>query len=130
MSEDGRYRVLAVITDAGHRQLLEVSLQRSQWELEFVSSIREVMRRMEEDAAPVVICDVECGDWRVLVGEGPLPLVVVTSRLADEQLWQEVLSAGGYDVLPVPFDKRDLFRVLSVAGSHWRHRQWLTAAMA
>jgi len=89
---------------------------------------------MEEDAAPVVICDVECGDWQVLVGEGPLPLVVVTSRLADEQLWQDVLSAGRYDVLTVPFDKRDLFRVLSVAGSHWRHRHrrsaGMTAAMA
>jgi DNA-binding response OmpR family regulator len=39
----------------------------------------------------------------------------VTSRLADERLWAEVLSLGGYDVLMKPFDVSEVYRVIRLA---------------
>ena len=51
--------------------------------------------------------------------------VVVWSRLADEQMWSEVLLCGGYDVIPEPFDGVE---VLRVAGSAWREAAEATAA--
>jgi DNA-binding response OmpR family regulator len=48
------------------------------------------------------------------------PLLLVTSRHADENLWAEVLNLGGYDVLLKPFDGAEVTRVVAMA-----RRQWL-----
>lgn len=38
--------------------------------------------------------------------------LIVTSRTADEALWADVLNRGGFDVLPRPFDREELRRVV------------------
>ncbi len=45
------------------------------------------------------------------------PLLIVTSRLADENLWAEALNLGAWDVLAKPFDSDEVLRVLSSASS-------------
>lgn len=50
------------------------------------------------------------------------PLLIVTSRLADERLWAEVLNEGGWDVLAKPFDATEVVRVVETAWQHWRWR--------
>jgi DNA-binding NtrC family response regulator len=42
-------------------------------------------------------------------------VLVVTSKLADESLWAEVLNLGGYDVLAQPFDGEEVTRVVRSA---------------
>ena len=122
MFDRRRYRILAVIADAATRRSLEMVVGQWQWDVEFVYRVEDAVRRQREELAPVVICEASgVGDWRRLVGES-LPLVVVISHLADDALWQEVLQAGGYDVLRIPLEGRELGKVLEVAGSHWRHR--------
>ena len=44
-----------------------------------------------------------------------MPNLVVTSRLADDRLWAEVLNLGGWDVLSTPFEAAELIRVLFAA---------------
>lgn len=128
---DQRYRVLAVVADAATRRSLEAVIGAWEWEVEFVYRVEEAVRRQREELAPVVICEAYgVGDWRQLVRDREaLPFVVVVNRLADEALWQEVLRAGGYDVLRVPVERRELGRVLEVAGSHWRHRSVAAPAL-
>ena len=41
--------------------------------------------------------------------------MIVTSRLADDRLWAEVLNLGGYDVLAKPFDASEVARVVGTA---------------
>jgi FixJ family two-component response regulator len=41
--------------------------------------------------------------------------VIVTSRLADDCLWAEVLNLGSYDLLMKPFDGEETVRVLAMA---------------
>jgi DNA-binding response OmpR family regulator len=50
------------------------------------------------------------------------PLLIVTSRLADERLWAEALNLGAYDVLAKPFDKREVIRTVTAAWLHWANR--------
>jgi len=48
------------------------------------------------------------------------PLLVVTSRKADDTLWSEVLNLGGYDVLAQPYERAEVVRILSLAWLHWK----------
>ena len=47
------------------------------------------------------------------------PQLVVTSRLADDSMWAEVLNWGGYDVLVEPFDRNEVARVIASARRHF-----------
>ena len=48
------------------------------------------------------------------------PILIVSSRLADECMWAEALNFGAYDVLAKPFDTEEVIRVLSLG---WLHRK-------
>jgi DNA-binding response OmpR family regulator len=72
---------------------------------------------------PVVIAerDLATGNWKDALAaiqqlQDP-PLLVVTSRLADEYLWAEALNFGAHDVLAKPFRASELKWVLESA---WR----------
>jgi DNA-binding response OmpR family regulator len=75
----------------------------------------------EKAGISVVMCERELpdGTWREVLaqvdGMPDPPVVVVTSRLADDRLWGEVLNLGGYDVLMKPFEAEEVFRVVSLA---------------
>ena len=47
------------------------------------------------------------------------PSVIVTSRLADDRLWAEVLNLGAYDVLAKPFDRTEAIRAVGAAWRAW-----------
>ncbi len=56
------------------------------------------------------------------------PLLIVTSRLADEYLWAEALNLGAWDVLAKPFDREEVSRVLGFAWRHWQDRHGIHKA--
>jgi len=67
------------------------------------------------------------------------PPLIVTSRLADERLWAEVLNLGAFDVIAKPFDRMETMRVISAAWRAWggrlparkeRHKHMVAAADA
>jgi hypothetical protein len=45
--------------------------------------------------------------------------VLVYTAQADDRLWLEVLSSGGYDLLQVPFNRDEVFRLFSLASHKW-----------
>jgi DNA-binding response OmpR family regulator len=75
-----------------------------------------------------VVCerDLPDGTWRDVLeqlgSEPGRPVLIVTSNLADEWLWAEVLNLGGCDVLAKPFDAEDTRHVLETA--YLRRRDW------
>jgi DNA-binding NtrC family response regulator len=101
-------------------------LRRSAWKLVVRSSWSEALDQLRRNPVPVVICDAELAEsnWRLLLeGLAALPQqpsLIVSSRLADERLWAEVLNLGGYDVLPTPFDADEVYRVSFQA---WQYRE-------
>jgi DNA-binding response OmpR family regulator len=73
------------------------------------------------DRVPVIVCerDLPDGTWKDILGDTAAfpnpPALVVTSRLADEYLWAEVLNLGCYDLLAKPFSEPEVKRVLAAA---------------
>lgn len=89
-------------------------------------TIAEAMRFLEHNPAPVIFCNrhLPDGNWRDLseaaAGRGLQANVIVTSRLADDRLWAEVLNLGGYDVLATPLNASEVFQAVESA-SGWRY---------
>jgi len=84
---------------------------------------------LDTDTPAVVMCDQHLpdGSWKdlleVMASVSDPPPLVVTSRLADERLWAEVLNLGGYDLLTRPLDRCEVRRVLGLARLH-RFGRW------
>ncbi len=96
-------------------------LKDSCWRLSAATGCVDAIARHARDRMAIVVCEstLPSGSWRDLlrhVSECPdPPVLIVTSRLADEYLWAEVLNLGGYDVLAKPFDKQEVLWVLASA---------------
>ena len=88
-----------------------------------VSTAKTILLRRD---VSVILCerDLKPGTWIEMLEyttslQRP-PALIVTSRLADDRLWSEVLNLGGWDVLAKPFDRCEVSRSVESA---WRHRQ-------
>ncbi len=81
---------------------------------------------LREHALGVVIADAELADgyWTDLLeglsGLACPPHLVVSTPMADERLWAEVLNLGGYDVLLTPFEPDEVLRVSTGAWLAWK----------
>ncbi len=69
--------------------------------------------------------------WRDLLEEAAamreVPPVIVTTRVVDDALWMEALSAGAFDILTKPLDPEEVRRVISLS---WRGARDLRALKA
>jgi hypothetical protein len=99
----------------------------SKWTLNISLTLASAMSALRGSRIPIVLCerDLLPGTWKEMLALLTLmaspPLLIVTSRLADEYLWAEALNLGAYDVLAKPFDAGEVARVVSLAWLHWKH---------
>jgi CheY-like chemotaxis protein len=102
------------------------------WEIREAATYAEAVGMLNNPRIAVTICDTEIaeGNWQVLLADlqrrANPPNFIVSSRLADERLWAEVLNLGGYDVLVQPFDRREVLRVTYMAWLAWRQKITVT----
>lgn len=98
------------------RGLSEIG-QRHHWTLRRCEVLGDALEQIETELPTLVLCDAVW--WHEL-----LPLleqrlqgipVVVFTPLADEDLWLDVMEAGGYDVLLAPFSERELLHTVHAA---------------
>ncbi len=84
------------------------------------SDRKEAIRLLRSIKPHAVICEevLADGDWRGLLvdlqREGTTPLIV-TSRIANDRLWAEVLNLGAYDLVATPFARDEISRVVKMA---------------
>ncbi len=103
------------------------------WKLHTGTTAQRATALLRIDRIPIVICesDLRPGSWRDLLEETAVmahsPLLIVTSRLADERLWADVLNVGGWDVPAKPFDRTEVIRVVESAWQHWHAQNRLPA---
>lgn len=118
--------VLAISPYEDDHVFLSNAFGHSKWHIYGVRTWREALTYLSEHVTAVVVCERDLPDcsWREVLSElGRLPgtpVLIVTSRLADDELWAEVLNLGGYDVLMKPFDQAEVFRVISLAWLNWK----------
>lgn len=114
--------------DEDHQNLRRI-LQHTQWQQSDAHTQAEALAFVEDQPPSVAICESELpdGTWKDLLFRlAPMkhpPAVVVTSRLADEVLWSEVLHLGGYNVLAKPLDSKEVCHVVTFAWLSWKS-QW------
>jgi DNA-binding response OmpR family regulator len=121
--------------DEDHRHLRDI-LKHSNWQHHCARTQSEAFEFLRENITPVVICEGELpdGSWQDVLcrlGRMPCPpLLVVTSRIADDRLWSEVLNLGGYNVLAKPLNMKEVFHVVGLAWMLWKRRWERPAALA
>ena len=120
-----RVTVLAVASEHGLAQLRRI-IGHSRWTLLEAPTVAEAVASLREQSSVVLICEAVLPDgiWRDMLHYAerlePPPPVIVAASHADDFLWMEVLNRGGYNVLAMPFDDQEVFRVVSLAWLHSR----------
>lgn len=108
----------------------------SKWSVVRHARPEPALTELKENRIPIVLCenDVLRDSWRGLLVElaqlPDPPLLIVTSRLADERLWAEALNLGAWDVLAKPLDREEVHRTLNSAWLHWANRHQPAAKAA
>jgi DNA-binding response OmpR family regulator len=87
------------------------------WRIAGLSTYQKATAYLKRKHVAAVVCEqtLADGNWKdildLLAGFPAHPLLIVTSRLADDFLWSEVLNLGGYNVLAKPFDDKEVRHV-------------------
>lgn len=122
--------ILAVSGNETELESLRWILYGSSWRVQTAHTLAEAVDWLKRNETAVVLCapSLEDGDWRqMLLATADLPqppAIVVMSTTADDRFWLDVLEGGGYDLLQLPADRAELFRILTLA---WRTRKTRTA---
>ena len=117
--------ILSVSPMAEDHTALAKILQ-GKWKRLTTSGLQWATKLLRRNQIPITICerDLQPGSWKDLLEQTAImphsPLLIVTSRSADESLWAEVLNLGGWDVLAKPFDRTEVIRVIEAAWRHWK----------
>ncbi|MGB8879745.1 MAG: response regulator [Solirubrobacteraceae bacterium] len=117
--------ILLIGPPDSRRRVLRNILAAPQWEIREAATYSEALGILHDRHIAVTICDTEIGEgnWQALLANlqsrAYPPNLIVSSRLADERLWAEVLNLGGYDVLVQPFDRGEVLRVTRMAWIDW-----------
>jgi DNA-binding NtrC family response regulator len=124
-------QVLALIPAEGDRRLLRDMFAHTKWRLQFAGTLNDLRQALRHSQIGVVITDCRLPDcsWNEVLEaadqtEGQ-PSVIVISRVADERLWAEVLSTGGFDLVLMPFDCTEVLHCIASAWRNWRDRSVL-----
>jgi DNA-binding NtrC family response regulator len=122
----------AVVDDHSHLENIFSSPQRTLFpdvvfSMIAKSSVSAAKSALKQGRISIVLCehDLSPGSWKELLNSAdglPAPPVIVTSRLADERMWAEVLNLGGYDVLARPLNSEEVLRTVTSAWSLWQHQ--------
>jgi DNA-binding response OmpR family regulator len=120
--------LLAIENSSEDLASLRAVVSNSNWTMQEAVSCKSALNYLRRHRIPVVLCDrtLSDGTWKdvyyQLLELPEVPLLIVTSRLADDSLWAEVLNLGAYDVLAKPYERTELVRVVGSAWLHWKQR--------
>ena len=110
------------------RSLVREVFRECGWRLFEAPDRRRATQCLRRHPVQVVIAksDMPDGSWRDMLDHLRClvrpPLLIVTSRTADEHLWAEVLNLGGYDVLAEPFERDEMVRIVASARRHFDYQ--------
>jgi len=114
----GPATLLSISPNSDDHEFFRSLLKGSRWRVKTARSCSEGIARMKAARPAVVVCDQDLpdGGWRDVLenlkSSDDAPPLIVTSRLADDCLWAEVLNLGAYDLLPKPLERLEAERVV------------------
>lgn len=96
------------------------------WNITLTCNVDRAIELLAHNDFSIIVYDRDLPGWEwreVLIRLrtwAPRTAVVLMSRVIDNFLWKEVLSHGGYDLLPKPLDQDTADRVLRRAWYYWK----------
>ena len=123
--DPNRITILSLLADTEDRCLIDDLSSKYSWDVFFAKGWREAYGLTDQIKPAIILFDrdVAGADWRhvvsALASTSTAACVLLVSRVADDYLWNEVVSNGGYDVVPKPLREDDLVRVVRLAWSYW-----------
>jgi DNA-binding response OmpR family regulator len=108
--------VLAIVGEPAEFARLAAELSAAGIQVNRAQNLLDALLHQLAFSAPLVICDTDGVDWRAALFVFrclPTAAIVFLARLADEPLWLEMLNAGAFDLLPKPYDHRELTRIIA-----------------
>jgi len=120
--EAKRFGILSISATPEDYHALRTILNDPLWQIAKAGTCKEAIARLGRKHVPVVVvceCNLPDGSWRDILNHmielADPPVLIVTSRLADERLWAEVLNLGGFDVLAKPFRESEVKYAVTAA---------------
>ena len=121
LSQPKRFRVLSISAVPEDYQALRTILNDPLWQVSKAGSCKSAIARLSRRHISVAVCECNLpdGSWRDILNHitelADPPVLIVTSRLADEHLWAEVLNLGGFDLLAKPFREWEVAYAIAAA---------------
>jgi FixJ family two-component response regulator len=121
----GPIGIIGLVASDEDRRLLARICERNGWYLLCADTCEEARTALDKMKAPVILCDRDLPGkgWRETVeGLASSPhrvCVILVSGVLDAYLWDEVVRAGGYDVLYKPLREADVVLSVRLAWSYW-----------
>jgi DNA-binding NtrC family response regulator len=116
-----KLEILANNNDKKDCASLRSIMAHTNWIFHCVPDLSKAIQFFEKNPVPVIVCSNEFpgGTWKAVLAAvrrfpNPPDVLVYTAQ-ADDRLWMEVLSSGSYDLLPVPFNRDEVLRLISLA---------------
>jgi DNA-binding response OmpR family regulator len=101
-------------------------LAHSRWTLVQACTWTDALAAQAEFSFPIILYDRDLSGlhWhegvQVMARARRPPAVILLSYVADPYLWDELVQAGGFDVLPRPFRREETLAMIEFAHTHWR----------
>ncbi len=127
---------LAILAEGPDREALRVFFRDAGWELAIAGAVSAALARYKKHPLPIILCDREVPgcEWHkavsILASLPGRPLVILLSSRCDQNLWDDVTTNGGSDILRVPLDRYAVERAVRSGWLLWRHLQRLRRATA
>jgi DNA-binding response OmpR family regulator len=86
-----------------------------------VATVREAVLTLERNPPSLLVAEyaLSDGSWRDILSAlrrcSSDAAILVTSPIADDHMWAEILNVGGFDMILQPFDPEEVIRVSTCA---------------
>ena len=130
-----RVPVITLLLDEQDRRVLASLAGGVSLDIHAAGSCAEAAAMARRFTAPIILLDRDWpgSEWRstaeTLSAAPHGPCVILVSSVADDNLWEELIRRGGYEILKKPLDAEKATRVIKLALSYWTSatRQAVTA---
>ena len=125
MELPSRVPVVALVVNQQDRHVLASVFGQNPLDVRFAESCEEACSIANRLTAPVILLDRDWPDteWRTaverLTASPHRACVILVSGVSDDNLWQELIRRGGYDVLSKPLQADKVARIVKLALSYW-----------
>lgn len=120
-------RAMVVMSEGSGRDALEGVFRDAGWKLAVADNSGSAIMRQKSEAWPIILYERELTDngWRQAVSLfsrlSPHPFVVLLSRSSDNNLWDELIRCGGFDLLRTPIDRDAVIKTVSAGWAIWQN---------